>query len=197
MFLNFSRHWPSPHSIFPPSDSPLLHWEISCCPDNYWISPSERISVDCTFRSLGLLPHDGPGLEDVLLPWLFPKVTKWNHHLLTIHVQTLVALTQDPFGPALGWFLLILSRDWSPYTKIWYDLLGAPPLGAKDRETPHFRCSLYYEIRGHYHCLYRDSGGSLSTLFQYPNWACIALFIREIFRHRSQILHTLPHWGPF
>jgi hypothetical protein len=58
-----------------------------------------------------------------------------------------------------------------------------------------FRCPLYYEIRGHYHCLYRDSGGSLSTFFLYQDQRCLALFIREIFSHRSQFLHTMPHLG--
>jgi hypothetical protein len=52
-----------------------------------------------------------------------------------------------------------------------------------------FRCPIYYEIRGRYHCLYRDSGGSLSTFFRYQDQRCLALFIREIFSHRSQFLH--------
>jgi hypothetical protein len=58
-----------------------------------------------------------------------------------------------------------------------------------------FRCPIYYEIRGRYHCLYRDSRGSLSTFFRYQDQRCLALFIREIFSHRSQFLHVMPHLG--
>jgi hypothetical protein len=58
-----------------------------------------------------------------------------------------------------------------------------------------FRCPIYYEIRGRYHCLYRDSGGSLSTFFRYQDQRCLALFIREIFSHRSQFLHAMPRLG--
>jgi hypothetical protein len=58
-----------------------------------------------------------------------------------------------------------------------------------------FRCPIYYEIRGRYHCLFRDSGGSLSTFFRYQDQRCLALFIREIFSHRSQFLHAMPCLG--
>lgn len=52
-----------------------------------------------------------------------------------------------------------------------------------------FRCSLYYEIKGHYHCLYWYLRGSLSTFFRYQDEQCLTLFIREIFSHRSQFLY--------
>jgi len=55
-----------------------------------------------------------------------------------------------------------------------------------------FRCPIYYEIRGRYHCLYTDSRGSLSTFFRYQDQRCIALFIKEIFCHRSQFLNATP-----
>jgi hypothetical protein len=58
-----------------------------------------------------------------------------------------------------------------------------------------FWCLVYYEIRGRYYCLYRDSGGSLSTFFRYQDHRCLALFIREILNHRSQLLYTPPHPG--
>jgi hypothetical protein len=58
-----------------------------------------------------------------------------------------------------------------------------------------FRCPLYYDIRGHYHCLYRDLGGSLSTFFCYSDQRCLTLFIREIFSYRSQFLHVMPRLG--
>jgi hypothetical protein len=58
-----------------------------------------------------------------------------------------------------------------------------------------FRCLIYYEIRGCYHYLYRDSGGSFSTFFQYQDERCLALFIKEIFNHRSQFLHAMPRLG--
>jgi hypothetical protein len=55
-----------------------------------------------------------------------------------------------------------------------------------------FRFPIYYNIRGCYHCLYRDSWGSLSTFFGYQDQRCLALFIRQILSHRSQLLHTMP-----
>jgi hypothetical protein len=58
-----------------------------------------------------------------------------------------------------------------------------------------FRCPIYYEIKGRYHCLYEDSGGSLSTFFWYQDQRCLTLFIREIFCHRSQFLHATPSPG--
>jgi hypothetical protein len=58
-----------------------------------------------------------------------------------------------------------------------------------------FRCPVYYEIRGRYYCLYRDSGDSLSTFFRYQDQRCLALFIREILSHRSQLLHAPPPPG--
>ena len=58
-----------------------------------------------------------------------------------------------------------------------------------------FRCLIYYEIRGRYHCLYRDLGGSLSTFFWYQDQRCLALFIRELFCHRSHLLHAMHRLG--
>ena len=55
-----------------------------------------------------------------------------------------------------------------------------------------FRCPIYYEIEGCFHCLYRESRSSLSTFFRYQDQRCLALFIREIFCHRSQFLHATP-----
>jgi hypothetical protein len=58
-----------------------------------------------------------------------------------------------------------------------------------------FRCPIYYEIRRHYHCLYRNSRGSLSTFFQYQDQRCPSLFIKEIFNHESQRLYHMPCLG--
>jgi hypothetical protein len=65
----------------------------------------------------------------------------------------------------------------------------------KTEMHPIFRCPIYYEIRERYHCLYRHSRGSLSTFFRYQDQRCLALFIKEIFSHRSQVLHAIPCLG--
>jgi hypothetical protein len=70
-----------------------------------------------------------------------------------------------------------------------------PPTGVGDKDALIFRCPIYYEIRGRHHCLYWDSGGSLSTFFLYQDQRCLALFIREILCHRSQFLHATPCLG--
>ena len=54
------------------------------------------------------------------------------------------------------------------------------------------RCPAYYEIRGRYHCLYRDGPHTLRTFFAYPDSRCLALLIREMFTHRDSLLRDTP-----
>lgn len=56
-----------------------------------------------------------------------------------------------------------------------------------------FKCSICYEIKGRFHCLYGDSNCSLSTFFHYPSQRCLALSMRGIFRYRSQPSMDLPN----
>lgn len=53
-----------------------------------------------------------------------------------------------------------------------------------------FGCSIYYEIKGRYHCLFRDSHGSLSTFFHYPNQHCLSLYLRETFLLRKPLMSS-------
>jgi hypothetical protein len=50
-----------------------------------------------------------------------------------------------------------------------------------------FRCPLYYEIRGRFHCLFRESQ-TLTGFFRYLDQRCLALYIQEALRFRA---HTL------
>jgi hypothetical protein len=50
-----------------------------------------------------------------------------------------------------------------------------------------FRCPVYYEIRGRFHCLFRESQ-ILTGFFKYLDQRCLALYIQEALRFR---VHTL------
>jgi hypothetical protein len=50
-----------------------------------------------------------------------------------------------------------------------------------------FRCPIYYEIRGQFHCLFRGAQ-TLTGFFSYPDQRCLALYIQEALRFRA---HTL------
>jgi hypothetical protein len=53
-----------------------------------------------------------------------------------------------------------------------------------------YRFPIYYEIRGRYHYLFQDSGSSMSPFSCYPEQKCLALFVREEFKHKSRSLHV-------
>jgi hypothetical protein len=50
-----------------------------------------------------------------------------------------------------------------------------------------FRCPIYYEIRGRFHCLFRGTQ-TLTGFFRYLDQRCLALYIQEALRLRA---HTL------
>ncbi|KAI5070875.1 hypothetical protein GOP47_0015218 [Adiantum capillus-veneris] len=50
------------------------------------------------------------------------------------------------------------------------------------------RCLVYYEIRGHFHCLFRDGFGSVSRVMDYTDQRCLGLFLLELRRHREDLL---------
>ena len=66
-------------------------------------------------------------------------------------------------------------------------------LGEIEDES-HFllRCPAYYEIRGHFHCLYRDGPHTLRTFFDYPDSRCLALLIREMLIQRDILIRDAP-----
>ena len=61
-------------------------------------------------------------------------------------------------------------------------------LGEVEDET-HFllRCPVYYEIRGRYHCLYRDGPHTLRSFMAYPDPRCLGLLLREMMLLRSSM----------
>lgn len=58
------------------------------------------------------------------------------------------------------------------------------------------RCPLYYEIRGRFHCLFRDGFAPLSRVIDYEDQHCLALFVREATRHRDRYLRERPRDYP-
>lgn len=50
------------------------------------------------------------------------------------------------------------------------------------------RCPVYYEIRGRYHCLFRDGPHTLRTFLAYPDARCLGLLLREMFSLRTSLL---------
>jgi hypothetical protein len=123
-----------------------------------------RGHIQLYIHHLDLTP-DEPGLEDVILLRALFGATGWYHCLPPIHIQTLDAFTQDPSGTAPGWFSPTPSGDLITISHV---LIGsARCVTYRSQRQRHliFQCPVYYEIRGRYYCLYRDSGGSLSTFF--------------------------------
>lgn len=50
------------------------------------------------------------------------------------------------------------------------------------------RCTVYYEIRGRYHCLFREGFGPLRKVMEYEDQRCLGLFLLELRRHREGLL---------
>ena len=68
-------------------------------------------------------------------------------------------------------------------------------------DETHFllRCPVYYEIRGRFHCLYRDGPHTLRSFMAYPDPRCLGLLIREMMLLRSSMpiaATTLCAWEP-
>ncbi|KAH7422442.1 hypothetical protein KP509_12G008600 [Ceratopteris richardii] len=49
-------------------------------------------------------------------------------------------------------------------------------------------CSAYYEIRGCFHCLFREGFGPFSRAMGYEDQRCLGLFLLELRRHRDSLL---------
>ena len=54
----------------------------------------------------------------------------------------------------------------------------------------HYVChrSVFYEIRGRYHCLFKQGFGPLSKVIEYEDQRCLGLFLLELKRHREKLL---------
>ena len=49
-------------------------------------------------------------------------------------------------------------------------------------------CPVYYEIRGRFHCLFREGFGPLFKVMRYEDQRCLGLFLLEMRRHREDLL---------
>ena len=49
-------------------------------------------------------------------------------------------------------------------------------------------CPVYYEIRGRFHCLFREGFGPLARVMRYQDQRCLGLFLLELRRHREGLL---------
>ena len=49
-------------------------------------------------------------------------------------------------------------------------------------------CPVYYEIRGRFHCLFREGFGSLARVMRYEDQRCLGLFLLELRRHRESLM---------
>jgi hypothetical protein len=58
-----------------------------------------------------------------------------------------------------------------------------------------FRCPIYYEIRGRFHCLFRGIQ-TLSSFFRYSDQRCLSLYMQEALRLRGHILQPPPRPNP-
>ncbi|MCO5599422.1 hypothetical protein L7F22_053525 [Adiantum nelumboides] len=49
-------------------------------------------------------------------------------------------------------------------------------------------CTVYYEIRGRFHCLFKEGFGPLDRVMKYEDQRCLGLYLLEIHRHRITLL---------
>eukprot|EP00249_Psilotum_nudum_P001957 c14736_g1_i1 orf=2-418(-) len=50
------------------------------------------------------------------------------------------------------------------------------------------QCTVYYDIRGRYHCLFREGFGPLRRIMQYEDQRCLGSFLSELRRRRAAIM---------
>lgn len=50
------------------------------------------------------------------------------------------------------------------------------------------RCTAFYEIRGRFHCLFKEGFGPLSKVMEYCDQRCLGLFLVEIKKYREDFL---------
>ena len=49
-------------------------------------------------------------------------------------------------------------------------------------------CTVYYEIRGRFHCLFREGFGPFSRVMSYEDQRCLGLYLLELHRYRDTLL---------
>ena len=49
-------------------------------------------------------------------------------------------------------------------------------------------CSVFYETRGRYHCLFKEGFGPLRKVMEYEDQWCLGLFLLELKRHGEKLL---------
>ena len=59
--------------------------------------------------------------------------------------------------------------------------------GVESKEHYVCHCSVFYEIRGRYHCLFKQDFGPLHKVMEYED-QCLRLFLLEFKRHRDKLL---------
>ena len=50
------------------------------------------------------------------------------------------------------------------------------------------RCRVYYEIRGRFHCLFKEGFGPLARVMKFEDQRCLGLFLLELRKHRENLL---------
>ena len=57
-----------------------------------------------------------------------------------------------------------------------------------DSETRYVcHCSVLYEIRGRYHCLFKQGFGPPHKVMEYKDQQCLGLFLLELKRHKGKL----------
>ena len=60
--------------------------------------------------------------------------------------------------------------------------------GVESEEHYVCHCSVFYEIRGRYHCLFKQGFGPLRKVMEYEDQQRLGLFLLELKRHREKLL---------
>ena len=60
--------------------------------------------------------------------------------------------------------------------------------GVESEEHYVCHCSVFYEIRGRHHCLFKQGFGPLHKVMEYEDQWSLGLFLLELKRHREKLL---------
>ena len=60
--------------------------------------------------------------------------------------------------------------------------------GVESKEQYVYHCSVFYENRGRYHCLFKQGFGPQHKVMEYEDQRCLGSFLLELKRHRGKLL---------
>lgn len=138
-----------------------------------WVEPVQELGTKMAFYKEHLLQLSGDGF--VIRPSYMD--THLSHSLRCAIGQ--IRTSSHHLEIETGRFRGILAEDRM------CKLCGTEP----ETELHYIcHCTVYYEIRGRFHCLFREGFGPLDRVMKYEDQRCLGLYLLELQRHRDSLL---------